>query len=94
MKIVFGIVFFLVVAAMIAFLAYHYIEVTRKRQRITTNDVFIFLFGGFVAGMFFLSFLRFMFGAHTNGILDPLQHDLGRVNNEYYICYELNEPAE
>ena len=94
MKIVFGIVFFLFVTAMIAFLACHYIEVTRKRQRISTNDVFIFLFGGFVAGMFFLSYLRFMFGVHTNGIFDPLQHDLGRINNEYYICSQLNEPAD
>ena len=94
MQIIFGIVFFLFVAAMIAFLCYHYYEVTRKRKRIATNDVFIFLFGGFVAGMFFLSFLRYVFGAHTEGLFDNTPHEHSRINNEYYICYEINEQAE
>ena len=94
MKIVFGIVFFLFVAVMIGFLCYHYYEVTRKRKRIATNDVFIFLFGGFVAGMFFLSFLRYMFGTHTEGLFDNTPQEHGRINNEYYICYEIDKQAE
>ena len=94
MQIIFGIVFFLFVAAMIGFLIYHYYEVTRKRRRILTNDIFIFLFGGFVAGMFFLSFLRYMFGVHVNGLFDSNKHGLDRLNNEYSICQEINEQAE
>ena len=94
MEIIFGIVFFLFVAAMVGFLCYHYYQVTRKRKTIMRNDVFLFLFGGFVAGMFFLSLLRFLFGTHTNGLFDNSPYDHGKANNEYYICYEIDKQAE
>lgn len=63
-----------IVGPFIAAVIYYYYHLTRKRREVTRNDIFVLLIGSFVAGMLFLSLMRTITGAHTNGLLDPNRH--------------------
>ena len=81
-----------IIGPFIGLVIYYYYILTRKRSVVNRRDMFLLLIGGFAAGMLFLSLMRIITGAHTNGLIDPNRHSYN--NNQYIVCYDINKQAE